>query len=86
MTTHQPPPLSTVPAFWQDRIHKLRSENFSLRQRLKGRAIPANASMEELPVRWQRTIRKMRQESKSLRDERNQLRTELEALRASEGK
>lgn len=67
-----------LPDYWQDKIRQYRSENHSLRTRLRA---TERLSDQELPPSWAKKLRKLRDENVQLRRERNAARAELEALR-----
>lgn len=71
--------LHELPDYWQDRVRRLRSENHSLRGRLRD---TQKLESQDLPASWERKLRKLRDENVQLRRERNAARAELEALRA----
>lgn len=62
-------PFSTLPEYWQQHIHYLRTDRATLRKRL-----PAAKTTD--------AIQKLRQEIVRMRLQRNEARAELEALRA----
>lgn len=71
--------LHGLPDYWQDRVRRLRSENHSLRGRLRD---TQRLESHDLPASWERKLRKLRDENVQLRRERNAFRDELAALRA----
>lgn len=71
--------LQDLPQFWQEKIRQYRSENYSLRTRLRA---TESLSDQGLPPSWAKKLRKIRDENVQLRKERNAAREELAALRA----
>lgn len=65
-----------LPEFWQEKIRDLRSENHSLRTRLRD---TQRLAAQELPPSWEKKLRKLRDENVQLRKERNAFRDELAA-------
>jgi hypothetical protein len=68
-----------LPEFWQEKIRQYRSENHSLRTRMRA---TERLSDQELPPAWAKKLRKLRDENVQLRRERNAFREELAAARA----
>lgn len=71
--------LHELPSYWQDRIRQLRSENHSLRGRLRD---TERLGDQGLPPSWEKKLRKLRDENVQLRKDRTEARSELAALRA----
>ena len=68
--------IHELPDYWQEKIRQYRSENHSLRTRLRD---TERLSDQELPPAWAKKLRKIRDENVQLRRERNALRAEREA-------
>lgn len=68
--------LEELPEYWQERIHRYRAENYSLRMRLN------KVEHLELSPRWQKALADLRKENGKYRTERKALQVELDAARA----
>ncbi|CAN5578904.1 hypothetical protein BH09ACT8_BH09ACT8_27140 [soil metagenome] len=69
--------LQDLPHYWQERVHRLRSENHELRARLHDAE-----RFDHLSPTWQTKIAKLRRENGRFRTARNAALAELAELRA----
>lgn len=74
--TNEQAQLDELPAYWQDKIRSLRSENYSLRKRLKEKL-----SKDNLPPELLKIVTDLRDECATRRIENVQLRAELAGAR-----
>lgn len=72
--------LHELPDYWQEKIRQYRSENHSLRKRLRA---TESLSDQALPPSWAKKLRKLRDENVQIRKERNEARSALLTLDAA---
>lgn len=68
--------LNELPKYWQDKVRSLRSENYSLRKRLKEKL-----NKDNMPPEWLKIVTDLRDECAVRRIENVQLRAELAGAR-----